>query len=151
MQTIKLHLPSLNDDVKKQSGKNIQPVKSLKRKSTNLCYERFQVIDQFIKSQEIYLEPTFSLNSLANLLSLSEGYMSQLINHFSGQNFATYVNRLRVEAAKEKLLNDQYRNYTIVGIALESGFNSKSAFYNAFKKIAGMPPVSYRQQLQNAG
>jgi len=108
----------------------------------------FWKIDNYVRTQKIYLQPTLSLHCIANTFGISEGYLSQLINHFSGQNFSTYINDLRVEEAKKKLVDSHFRHYTIVSIGLESGFNSKSAFYKAFKKKTGMTPTEYILKLR---
>lgn len=111
-----------------------------------LNFSRFSEIDSYIKAQKLFLDPGLSLATLETQFNLSEGYISQLINNFSGGNFSSYINKLRVEQAKLYLQNSAYAHYTIVSIALESGFNSKSAFYTAFKKVTGISPSEYKRQ-----
>ncbi|MDX6183929.1 helix-turn-helix domain-containing protein [Flavobacterium sp. Fl-77] len=75
---------------------------------------------------------------------MSAGYVSQLINMITGDNFANYINNYRVEAVKEMILDSDYENYSLLAIGLESGFTSKTTFHNAFKKSTGMTPNSFR-------
>jgi AraC-like DNA-binding protein len=116
---------------------------SLKSK---LSSSKFEEIDSYIKNEKLFLDPNLSLASLEDDLKLSEGYISQLINNFSGGNFSSYINNLRIEQSKRFLQNNEYEKYTIVSIALESGFNSKSAFYLAFKKATGISPTEYKKK-----
>lgn len=107
--------------------------------------KRFEDIDIIIKAEKLYLNPNLSLQSLAERFELSEGYLSQIVNSNVNSNFSDYINVLRIENAKTILINPSYKPYTIVAIALESGFNSKSTFYNAFKKHVGESPSMYRK------
>jgi AraC-like DNA-binding protein len=106
-------------------------------------------IEDYIQNNKSYLNPYLSLNLLSNELSLSEGYISQVINKSLDQNINDYINSLRVEDAKHMLNSDDYDNYTILSIGLESGFNSKSSFYNAFKKFTGKTPLEFKKSVQN--
>lgn len=93
--------------------------------------------------QKPYLNPDLSLAALANQLSVSTNYLSQTINQLAGQNFFDYINRHRVEHALPELLAS---SRGIVDIAMAAGFNSKSAFYAAFRKHQGMTPGDYRKR-----
>ncbi|MBW1298874.1 helix-turn-helix domain-containing protein [Aquimarina litoralis] len=108
----------------------------------NIYYKELEFL---MKEAKIYHDPNLGLDSVAKKLKISSNYLSQLVNKLTGKNFADYINTFRVEDAKEKLRNHNFVNYTIIGIALESGFNSKSTFYSAFKKLTGISPSSYRK------
>jgi len=110
--------------------------------------DRFNEIDYKIKNERLYTNPSISLLSIAQLFNLSENYVSQLINNHTMTNFSTYINNLRVEKTKLILANKDYNHYTIIAIALEAGFNSKSTFYAAFKKHTGILPSEYRKHVQ---
>jgi AraC-like DNA-binding protein len=105
----------------------------------------FKELDFLMKEAKIYRDPNLGLDSMAKKLNISGNYLSQLVNKLSGHNFTDYVNRYRIEDAKSKLRNPNFINYTIIAIALESGFNSKSTFYSAFKKLTGISPKEYRK------
>ncbi|NMH89145.1 helix-turn-helix domain-containing protein [Flavivirga algicola] len=105
----------------------------------------FKELELLMKEGKIYRDPNLGLSSVAQKLKISSNYLSQLVNKLTGQNFADYINTFRVEEVKLKLTNANFANYTVVGIGLESGFNSKSTFYSAFKKITGISPSTYRK------
>lgn len=104
----------------------------------------FQKIDQYIRENQRYLDPNLSLEKLAEELAVSTSSLSRIINTYSKQNFSDYINSLRVSDAKKFLRNDEFSSYTVVAIGLECGFNSKSTFYSAFKKLTGTTPTFYR-------
>ncbi len=151
MKKVKLNFADLRRFAQQQARKRQTRKISADNIVSKLSHNRFLEIDQFIKEREIYLDPTFSLTNLSRLLGLSEGYISQLVNFFSGHNFSNYVNALRVEEAKRLLRDNNYNHYTIVAIGLESGFNSKSTFYAAFKKHTNVSPTTFKNQLKMSG
>ncbi|GAA4273323.1 helix-turn-helix domain-containing protein [Aquimarina gracilis] len=104
----------------------------------------FKELDFLMKEAKMYRDPNLGLESMARKLKISSNYLSQLVNKLSGYNFADYVNRFRIEDVKSKLRNPSFVHYTIISIALEAGFNSKSTFYSAFKKLTGISPKEYR-------
>ena len=66
--------------------------------------------------------------------------LSKVINAGCGQNFNDFVNTYRVHEARCKLADPRFAHYSLVGVALESGFNSKSTFNRVFKKLTGQVP-----------
>ena len=87
-----------------------------------------------------YLNPELSLRILADELDLHPNKLSWLINEHIGKNFNEYVNTYRLEAFKQKALDPANSHLTLLGLAYESGFNSKSVFNAFFKKIEGVTP-----------
>ena len=81
---------------------------------------------------------------MAEKLGISPGYVSQIINTITGDNFAHYINQYRVEAVKEMISSSEYENYNLLAMGLESGFTSKTTFYKAFKKVTGQTPNEYK-------
>lgn len=87
-----------------------------------------------------WLEPELTLAELAQRLRLHPAQLSRLINLGCGQSFSDFVNRYRVQEAQRKLADPRFAHYSLVGVALESGFNSKSTFNRVFKKLTGQVP-----------
>jgi len=100
---------------------------------------------RLIREERLYEDVELTLESLAQRLQISAGYLSQIINEKEAKTFFEFVNFYRIEAVKEKLLDEEFRNYTIMGIALESGFKSKSTFNSVFKKFTGQTPSAYKR------
>lgn len=126
------------------SSPKTKPVKSFEENSKKI--EKFNQIESYIVASSCYLDPSLSLKSLSEELKISVSLLSQIINQGSHYNFSDYINQFRVNKAKEFLKDASFENYTIESIGLECGFNSKSAFYAAFKKFTSLTPIAFRQQ-----
>ncbi len=104
----------------------------------------FQDIENYMKSERPYLDPDLTLPKLAEGLDVSTHHLSQVINEMHGRNFFDFINQFRVEEVKKKIQDKKFHNYSLLGIAYESGFNSKSAFNRVFKKVTGKTPSQFR-------
>lgn len=102
-------------------------------------------LNNLIVSEELYLDLELSLGKLAKKLDITPHQLSYVINEGYNQNFYSLINKFRIEKAKKLLLNKELDKYSIVGIAFESGFNSKTTFNTLFKKITGMTPSEYKK------
>ena len=91
-------------------------------------------------TEQPWLEPELTLTELAQCLRTNPGMLSKVINMGCGQNFNHFVNTYRVDEARRKLADPRFSHYSLVGVALESGFNSKSTFNLVFKKLLGQAP-----------
>lgn len=116
---IKEKFPQFNDD------KELKRLKSL------------------FEEQKIYTKQKLTLKEVASQLELPERYVSGLINSYHKTNFTAYVNSFRVFEALERINNPKNKNKTLLGIAMESGFNSKSSFNSVFKSYTGKNPSDY--------
>lgn len=92
--------------------------------------------------KELFRDEDLSLNSLSTAASVSENYISETLSQFMKTNFFQFVNRYRVEEAKNLLKNT---DMLVSSVAYEVGFKSKSTFNSAFKNIAGSTPTAYRK------
>ena len=108
-----------------------------------------QLIDLMV-SMKPYLKPELTLMELAAKLSVSPHNLSQVFNCEIKKSFFDFVNEYRVGEAKKLLSSPDYAHYSIFGIALDAGFNSKSAFYTAFGKHAGTTPSEFRKRQAQA-
>lgn len=111
-------------------------------------HKRFLLIKNHIENTKRYLDPLFSLENLSDETEISVNKLSQIINQKTGYNFSDYINQFRVDKAKKYLMSNKFSEYTIVAIGLECGFNSKSAFYSAFKKFTDCTPTEYKMSLK---
>lgn len=101
-------------------------------------------LENLMDSQKPYLDSELNLIRLAEMLSVSTHHLSYVINTGFGKNFFQYVNEFRVDHAK-KLLKESNSKLSILGIAYESGFNSKTSFNTTFKKLTGQTPSEFRK------
>jgi AraC-like DNA-binding protein len=102
---------------------------------------------KYMEQEKPYLERELSIGDLAKHLRTSRHYITEVINYHMGKNFYYFINEYRVEEVKRRLLDPRYRNLTILAIAYDAGFNSKSAFNTIFKDMTGMTPTEYYKKM----
>lgn len=111
--------------------------------------EEKQLADQLKKhfdSSKSYLNPDLTLSQLAAEVGISSHLLSQVINEQFNLNFFDFVNQYRVEEFKQRIVNPNYESYSLLGIAFDCGFNSKSAFNRIFKKVTTLTPSQYKEK-----
>jgi TolB-like protein/AraC-like DNA-binding protein len=106
-------------------------------------------LNKLMEEEKIFLDPELSLRSLAEHMNLPTNYMSQLLNEGFDQNFSVYINRFRLKHFISRLENDPPHHLTLMTLAYDSGFNSKTVFNTFFKKELGITPKAYWKQLKD--
>jgi AraC-like DNA-binding protein len=130
-------------------GEN-QPRLSAKYEGSTLTPDRgdeyLYRLRQTMENERPFLDPDLTVQKLANACTIPSYHLSQLLNERLGNTFYDFVNAHRIEEAKRLLCDPSKRHFSIFAIAQESGFNSKSVFNTAFKKLTGVPPSQFRNQ-----
>lgn len=103
-------------------------------------------LSELMKQQKPYLDSELNLIKLSELINVTPHHLSYLINAGFNENFFKFINTYRVEKAKELLVKEEMNKLSILGIAFESGFNSKTSFNTTFKKITGQTPSDFRKR-----
>jgi AraC-like DNA-binding protein len=103
-------------------------------------------ITALMENEKLYQETELTLHQLAAKLEVPTYMVSQALNEGMKKNFYDLVNGYRVEEAKRLLLDSDNRNYTILSVGFEAGFNSKTTFNTVFKKFTGLTPTDFRDK-----
>ena len=106
----------------------------------------FQQLLDLMEKQQPYINSELTLNQLAEKLSISSHNLSEIINTRLQQNFFDFVNSYRLEKVKKDLADPTKSHLTLLAIAFDAGFNSKSSFNLIFKKQTNLTPSEYRKQ-----
>ena len=126
---------------------------SKKYEKSNLTPERAEAylkrLLHVMKTERPYIDGDLTLQKLADRLSIPINHLSQIINERLGQNFFDFINSYRVKEAQELLTDAAKKHYTVIAIAEEVGFSSKSAFNAVFKKHVNMTPSEFRKSGTN--
>jgi AraC-like DNA-binding protein/positive regulator of sigma E activity len=103
-------------------------------------------LTELIHKEKIFKDPELHSSELARRIGISNRLLTTILTQKLQTNFHDYINQARVKEIKEHLSHPDYQNYTVFGIALENGFNSKDAFHRNFKKHTGMTPAEYKKK-----
>lgn len=108
-------------------------------------------INELFEKEKIFLDPELNLNQLSEKVDLSRNEVSEIINLGFGMNFNDFVNHFRIEEFKKRLQAGGHKQFSLVGLAFECGFNSKATFNRVFKKELKLTPTEYLKTLQSQG
>ena len=102
-----------------------------------------QKVEAYMEQYQPFLKKGYSIKDLVLEVEIPQHHLSSLINQEYGINFNDFINRYRVEYAKSKLKQPDWRHLTLEGIAMEAGFNNRTTFFRAFTKLTGLSPSKY--------
>ncbi|MGA1226484.1 MAG: helix-turn-helix domain-containing protein [Tamlana sp.] len=121
---------------------------SEKYKNSSLHVEDFESIKSklitLMEKDKIYTDSNLSIQKIAELLHVPRQYISEVLNNYMQTNFQAFVNSYRIEAFIEALHENKHEHYSLLGIAKDVGFNSKTSFNTSFKKLKNMTPSEYK-------
>lgn len=116
---------------------------SIPSESTESILALREQVDTYIKHQKPYTNPNLTLAELAVRLRIPPHVLSKLLNEVYQKNFFDFINYHRIEELKRRLKDPRFRSYTVLSMAYEVGFNSKTAFNRSFKKLTNQTPSEY--------
>lgn len=105
--------------------------------------ELSQQLDELMMQQKLYREPELSLKKVSGQLEISTNKLSWLLNRVYHSSFYDFLNDHRVDDVLNRITNGEHAYKTLLGIAFESGFNSKTTFNKAFKNKTGQTPSAF--------
>ena len=132
-------------------GIDMPPIKGRGRpvvpgsESAAIDADALERLNRYMVEQEPFLDPALTVRRLARRTGIAERDLSALLNRHLGQHFFDFVNQHRVRRATALLADPAHADKTILEIAHEVGFNSKSSFNTAFSKHCGVTPTVFRR------
>jgi AraC-like DNA-binding protein len=127
------------------SGKEEVAEVSFNQKMTTIDETLVSRLQTYMENEKPFLEPELTLTSLAGQVKISRNQLSEIINTRFECNFYDFVNKYRIEEVKQRMKTN--KDFTILAIAFDAGFPSKSTFNSVFKKFTGLTPSEYRTGL----
>ncbi|AKH95364.1 AraC family transcriptional regulator [Elizabethkingia anophelis] len=103
----------------------------------------YQKLSFRMEHEKLYKDPELNLNQVAVLLNVHPNILSQTINSVENKNFYDYINQHRIEEFKRIVILPENQKFTILSLAFESGFNSKTSFNRNFKKYMDCSPREF--------
>ena len=109
--------------------------------------EYLTILLDYMESEKPYLDGNLTIHDLSLKTGISRHHITQVLNEIYGKNFFTFINEYRTREVIERFSDSRYDHYTILAIAFDSGFNSKSTFNSFFKSQTGQTPSKYREDI----
>ena len=97
-------------------------------------------------TQKPFINPDLDLQKLSEITNMNSKTISQIINYDLKMNFYEFINKYRIEEFKRRVQNEESDKFSLLGIAYDCGFSSKSTFNHVFKKLTGQTPSEYKAQ-----
>jgi AraC-like DNA-binding protein len=136
--------PALEMAEDEEPNKKKYAKSGLSEEAAKDLHTRLAALMQF---ERLFTEPDLTLTDLATRLDTHPNYLSQVINETEGVNFYDYINTLRVEEFKRLVVLPENQRFTLLALAYDCGFNSKSAFNRFFKKATNVSPSEYAKRV----
>ncbi|MCD6180443.1 MAG: AraC family transcriptional regulator [Bacteroidales bacterium] len=121
----------------------IRPTRKAKHENIKNEDVIIQKLKKLLYTDEIFKNSNISLSSLAEELETNTSYLSAIVNNHFNSNLRSLLNKHRIDKARKMLVSEEFKHYSMEGIASEVGFKSRSGFYQTFKIITGLTPSLY--------
>lgn len=120
--------------------KKVSNSSPFEKEELSIFVERLEIE---MEEEKLFLNPELSLKKLAADIELHPNKLSWLLNNHFSKNFNDFVNHYRITEFQRLSLSPENKNITLLGLAYDSGFNSKTVFNTYFKKETGMTPKQW--------
>ena len=144
--SIKYNSTALKSSIEYQSPKKYADY-ALSKNELDMLNEKLQ---ELMIEEKPYLDRKLTITKLASMLDIHPKKLSQVINTVYENTFFNFINTHRVNEVKDRMQNPAFKNFSFLGLALDSGFNTKSAFNAAFKKNTGITPSEYKNEIKRS-
>jgi AraC-like DNA-binding protein len=131
----------IESDEKKETGKYIKS--GLKESQ---AVEYLENLLSFMEEKKPFLDRDLSIQDISDMTGIPRHHITQVLNEKHKKNFFTFINEYRVKEVISRFNNPKNNNFTILAIAFDSGFNSKTTFNSIFKSQTGMTPSEFREK-----
>ncbi|MCU0473536.1 MAG: helix-turn-helix domain-containing protein [Bacteroidales bacterium] len=108
--------------------------------------EYLELLVSVVETRKPFLDRDLSIQDLSDMTGIPRHHITQVLNEKHKKNFFTFINEYRVKEVIARFSDQKNNNFTILGIAYDSGFNSKTTFNSIFKNQTGMTPSEYREK-----
>jgi AraC-like DNA-binding protein len=132
------------DDIAVQAGAEKYAKSGLRKEQAEAYLTKLL---SYMDDEKPYLDGDMTIHHLAQKTGIPRHYITEVLNEKYGRNFFTFVNEYRVREVISRINDPKYQHYTILAIAFDAGFNSKSTFNTIFKAYTGKTPSEYRNEL----
>jgi len=108
-----------------------------------------RMLKEYMENEKPYRNRELTIFDLSEQLQIPRHFLSEVINEHLNKNFYTLVNEYRIEEVKDRMGDPAYKHLTILAIAYDAGFNSKSSFNTIFKQKTGQTPSEFMNSISS--
>ena len=139
---------TLNSELDKPEAETLQVNKKYEKSvlTDDAALKMHEELGRMMDTEKLFKNPELTLSELAATLNVNPNNLSQVINSYENMPFYDYINSLRIAEFKRMAHLEDNRKFTLLALAFEAGFNSKSTFNRNFKKVTNLTPKEYLQQ-----
>ncbi len=130
----------------KISDDNLNRIELSKEKELEII----EILEKALQNDKVFLNPIITIQELSKSLEIPQRNLSKAINNTFQKSFRDLINEYRIKEVKLNLNHKDLKRMSILGIALECGFNSEASFYRIFKKDTGMSPKEYIEHINKS-
>ncbi|MEA1875429.1 MAG: helix-turn-helix domain-containing protein [Bacteroidota bacterium] len=141
------HYPNSAKNPVSSSGQTAQYLKSGLNQAE--LQKLAKSISEAMDNKQLYLNPEITLSEVSQQLHIPKHHLTQALNGVLHKNFYQFINEYRVKAVISRLEKQDIQRFTLLAIAFDSGFNSKSTFNSVFKRITGQTPSAYLKKVKD--
>ncbi len=117
---------------------------------SDIAAEYLDRLIEVMEREKLFLKSNFTIDDLSCATGIPKHHITEVLNEKHGRNFFTFINEYRIKEVIARISDARFQHYTIIAIAFDSGFNSKSTFNTFFKSYTGKTPSQYRKSLQES-
>ncbi|WP_185154121.1 AraC family transcriptional regulator [Fulvivirga sp. M361] len=144
-------LPGLGGHDNVQNNERVEEAEKKYQKSglsAEVAGKHLERLLRLMEEEAPYTDSSLTLLQLSQKMSISPHHLSEVINSRLNQKFFDFINQYRVAKVAQDLSDEKKQHFTLLAIAHDAGFNSKSSFNTIFKKQTGLTPSEYRKELK---
>ncbi len=118
--------------------------------SNEECKHIYNNLTKYMKKDKPYINPNLKISDLAHAIKCTSHSLSYVFNQYLNQNYYDFVNEYRITEFKELANDPKYSRYTLTALSEKCGFSSRASFFRSFKKLTGITPNEYIQQMESS-
>ncbi|MDW3193766.1 MAG: helix-turn-helix domain-containing protein [Cytophagales bacterium] len=124
----------------------LKPVKKIPEAERAALSEIADKLKELVEGQQVYRNSELTLAGLAEQMEVKPYLLTRTLNDLAKKSFTDYINEYRVHELEQLVKDPSNDKYTLLSLAHQAGFNSKSSFNRAVKKHLGIPPSQLKQR-----
>ena len=143
-QPVLVGIIAIDDEEKATVSQKVSGKYSKSSLTDKQAEKYLQKLLDYMQSKKPYLDRDLTIHDVSQSIGIQRHHITQVLNDKYGRNFFTFINEYRVKEFISRIKDPENSQYTLLAIAFDSGFNSKSTFNTIFKSMTGLTPTQFK-------